>query len=809
MPVTPRWQARILLYSIPTVLLAYQMFELSNAIKCQNSTYYARLRYGDSQKDAKADYAGEEGVLYRLTNILLFWKSDENSCNSTRMMPLSKDDAERKGSLSYLWPLFLSFCVSQFIETLSCSLQNRQPMPETGMTIFEHSLTFAEAETMISNRLGLGFFGIPRDLSTTGNSTVIGDEASIAPSFTRSMFLRERNVPSEVLLIAFISALSHFSSSILAIIGIRAKYRLITTGTWAVLYMVAFSWSIARVASIFHIVDTVILRFPTVCIVGFIPHILILVGICACAAIYAIAVFATALSPPSGSISHDTLKERLRFAYHNLQANVHLSTNSPLNVVWRDDFYTTLLKVGIAILTTASEAVYLNESAAIRASEQTWLEEKRVQEIDATLAKLRDIKNARLKNTVNSRELDNPTSSSNGISNRPDDRKQTCGYALEHKMTAKKQDHNTKQNVGRESGVGLRQRRGMWKGTFLFAKGILILSGSLLARLSLAILAKVHIRWGTNWLRRIANQSASRSKPVTRLSTQPTNNSISQQRNAISSYCPSPDMDVEVEARQALSGNKLKYPLDEEVLSSDLYDWWKAGGHWGEADTSGDYQPTDVEDDVTSIYSDGTAFSERDEEADDGSLTPRLAMPSHEEAEPSPEPESMLDAKRLALLLNPKTLEQREEAQLLARHLNSENVMTRSQCRRSFIQDKAALLASTRRHLDHGRLRDPKIISEEEEELMLERFILEKRGSAHGGESQRDQAREWSDGAGGMGLSGPLCVVCQQNPRTILIWPCGCLSLCDDCRLGLATRNYSNCACCRRSVTAYSRLYVP
>jgi len=51
--------------------------------------------------------------------------------------------------------------------------------------------------------------------------------------------------------------------------------------------------------------------------------------------------------------------------------------------------------------------------------------------------------------------------------------------------------------------------------------------------------------------------------------------------------------------------------------------------------------------------------------------------------------------------------------------------------------------------------------------------------------------------------------VCQSAPRTIIVWPCRCLSLCDDCRVSLAMNNFDKCVCCRREVTSFSRIYVP
>ncbi|KAH6560203.1 hypothetical protein BASA60_000402 [Batrachochytrium salamandrivorans] len=55
-----------------------------------------------------------------------------------------------------------------------------------------------------------------------------------------------------------------------------------------------------------------------------------------------------------------------------------------------------------------------------------------------------------------------------------------------------------------------------------------------------------------------------------------------------------------------------------------------------------------------------------------------------------------------------------------------------------------------------------------------------------------------------------LCVVCQQEPRCIVLRPCGCLCLCDSgCREALALRDYKECPCCRRSVKGYQKIYEP
>ena len=130
--------------------------------------------------------------------------------------------------------------------------------------------------------------------------------------------------------------------------------------------------------------------------------------------------------------------------------------------------------------------------------------------------------------------------------------------------------------------------------------------------------------------------------------------------------------------------------------------------------------------------------------------------------------------------------------------------MTRSQYRRDTDRSKAQLLNGLR-----GTIRSAQPMSEEEEECELEQFILAQRSKARAKAVGSGRSTSWESGAEGMGEGGPQCVVCQSSPRTILVWPCGCLSACDDCRLGLAARNYTKCICCRTDIVAYSRLYVP
>ncbi|KAK4046608.1 hypothetical protein OIV83_005978 [Microbotryomycetes sp. JL201] len=56
------------------------------------------------------------------------------------------------------------------------------------------------------------------------------------------------------------------------------------------------------------------------------------------------------------------------------------------------------------------------------------------------------------------------------------------------------------------------------------------------------------------------------------------------------------------------------------------------------------------------------------------------------------------------------------------------------------------------------------------------------------------------------------CVVCAVEERTIVLWPCRCLTLCDDCRSNLAERTPASqhlCPTCRAPVKGFSKLFIP
>jgi len=735
------------------------------------------------------------------------------------MVPLSESGMDFMGSSNNLWPLFLSLCLSALTETISCALQGRQPMAETGMTIFEHSLAFAEAEAVLRSSFDSLLWDSPKAAPSTITSSAVVPEPTADPSmqtfkFTRAMMIQRLNVPPEVLLIGLLSSCSHLSSNVLGLFGLQSRYRLINTSIWGVLFMIAFVWSFLRFFRSAADLDVTVIRYPTVCIIGFIPHIMVALGIFVCAFIYAIALLITLVSPPPPVVSeHTSWIQRLRSAQSNLQANASLSN---IKISWEEDFYTTLLKVGFAVLTNASEAVYFNEGTNVTLRSSTWLEEKR------TLELLSSRNRTRRRQNVVPAELQGDSSIAEGIGLvdenvlfASDGSGITSGFAVERKTTKAYSKAGTA--AIREEGVGGSQRSGRWTMSWKLLSETASLIGCCIARMTIKVFQKLNVHRVpfSNHLLALSrlDETTVEGQPIHDAATIKDFWMIADDGGL--SLPRDRDVDVEIEMRKRLEHSRGSgaRPSDAK-MDSNLYSWWKNHGWWGDLDSSGEYIPDDPDDDTTSVMSFATSVSNSSEQdsslsnsaaesdEDDGARTPTQTWPSDSrDSTPS------LDdpVRNLAHLLDPKTLEDRQAAKLLARRLQNNGPMTRHRYQQLVNHDHTQILAPNVPSLKVAKGR--RIASEEEEEL-LEQIILSRRvfeaKSGVGG-----SGATWTDGAVGMGSEGPQCVVCHSSPRTILVWPCRCLSLCEDCRVSLAMNNFGSCVCCRRDVVAFSRLYVP
>lgn len=787
------WKVRFMLRCLPLILLILQAQRLLQSIQCQTSPGFSDLqsRWENSSEDADSLlYAFPIDSLNFASSALLFGSSDEASCLAVGMVPdpAAGEQGLVRGSLSALWPLFGTFCLSQFVETVSCAVQGRPLSVETGMTMFEQSLAFAEADATINREIGSLDFGAPR--ASRSESPII---ASMATTLSKATVLRRVNTAPEVLLIAFLSTMTHITSHMLGLFDLQGKYRLAATAFWGLCYMGSIVWS----TIIFDFSDTTsqsLRRFPTVCIIGFLPHILVLAGILLCLTIYGFALLLSAISASANSDRASlTFRQRIMYAHENMQANVSLSS---VRMTRDMDFYTALLRAGFAAITMASEAVYLNEDGGVNLQRHTWLEEARFREAEAMQRQWMGT------GGIGAIGLIPIKSDGTVVPN---------GYSRERAaQNVSKGQKEKSLRTGAGTGTGTSERSSRWLMALDFFLGIGRLIVRVIAVVTLRFLKVLRIRSEPRWLRWLAGRLkadgiAEKDELLERLRKHRANANRSSQ--AIEG------IDIAAELRRA--GN---YD-DEQQLQKDLYMYFVEGGPWGSGDSSGDYNPPDGDDlwDTTSVMSMSTNQSEAGdgdtsgwESEESGQKTPTQRSPRMTR-ENTPVADSPMDMGSLARLLSPGSKEDREEAANLAAHFESDKIMTRASFRRLEQLKRTRVLTSPGRQkggktvnvLGTPSRRGTKL-NPDDEERMLEQLILSRRQAANdqiGDEERQPQA--------GDDDSSPQCVVCQSSARTIIVWPCRCLSLCDDCRVSLAMNNFDKCVCCRRDVLSFSRIYVP
>ncbi|KAI1749470.1 hypothetical protein F4782DRAFT_304342 [Xylaria castorea] len=792
------WPIRLFLRLAPILLFVYQSRRLLQAIQCQTSPDFAEMRWGSSTKTSELMFAEPSGYLHGLSSALLLGASDYDSCRAINMVPANNQDFsnELRGSLSQLWPLFQTVCLSHFVETVSCAVQGRPVAVETGMTLFEHSLAFAEADAAIGNQLGWGLF------SSGSTSNVTFQQASGANiAISRSMIMKRVNTPPEVLLIAFLSSMSHITSHMLGLFGLQNRYRLFSTGFWAMCFMgslliEAFNFSLKDISHMG------LFRFPTVSIIGFVPHLVVFAGILMCASIYVFALILAALEPPEPAVEGHplTFRGRIRRAHENMQANISLAD---IRISRSMDFYTALLHTGFSVITMASEAVYLNEDRGVNLKERTWLEEERYRELEALRMQWAGtgIAGGSRYDSVGTIGLVPIKNGQAGASS---------GYARERAA-----QNVPKSRVGdrrSRDGVGAAERSSRW----VLALEFLMSINRLVLRWLALIMLKGLVRIGVTrqpWLLVYLSRWPTQSKKEEKQPSKPSKTRYKRNRHGILLFNDE-TTDVEAEVRKRLRRSPETANFPEEELDSRLYDSWKHGELWGAVDTSGDWNPNEDADDwdatsvITSLNEDEGStddeWEDHDDEAEgeaDGQRTPTQSnFTLSRETTPSDQLIGMPD---LARLLHPRSPEERQEAHALAAHLNSDRIITRAQYARMQHNQKARILlsgSSGRRYLNQR-------MTDEEQADLLEQLILARRAEAQRHEQESGTRRGDDDGR--EAEAGPFCVVCHSAPRKIIVWPCRCLSLCDECRVSLAMNNFDKCVCCRREVISFSRIYVP
>lgn len=746
--------------------------------------------------------------MHSFSSTFLPWETDEESCNAVSMSAPVSASAVAYGSFAFLWPVFLRLCLSHFVETLSCALQGRPVVTEAGMSIFEHSLAFAEAESIISQTLGLGVFG-PLKQSDTPLSAE-GEESPIN-FMSRTQILQRMNVTPELLLIAIISCSNSLTSNLLDVLGKQSQYRLFHTAFWGLCFMGTMVFGMVTGTPMST--EAGVLKFPTVCIVGFVPHLLILCAILSCVVIYGIALLVTAFSLPFDSLRPLSFRERLSLAHENMQGASQMQS---IRFNRHEDFYTSLLRIGYTALTAASEAVFLNEGGGVVARKMTWLEEDRLAEIE-TSRNTSSVRHTDLNLQPETRAFMTGDSFSFDLPEKPAEWE--SGYNRERKVDKPKNGARPVRSPTDPGGVGA--FRGAWRmyHGFSFFRAIFHLLGRWMAYGFNALLDGLGIQSRPQWLKSMARSHKRDSQTNVENIAKPLDFWILTDEGELE-LPENHEFDVEKEMRKRERSNALDWGhANERRLDEKLYDWWKLGGSWGNEDRSPDYNPPGGEDfdDTTSVVSMSTAASGsewEDEDESEGRRTPTQSDPFPDRSSPegTPPPDALMDIRSLARLLDPKDRTSREEARILAAHLSADRggrILTRRQFQQQSERERARVLLSARvpRLAASQPTSDKKKPTPDEESELLENLILSRRAEASTLDSSDGQT--WETGASGLGQDGPQCVVCQSSPRSVIAWPCRCLCVCEECRVSLAMNNFGSCVTCRQEVVGFMRLWVP
>ncbi|KPI36072.1 uncharacterized protein AB675_1648 [Cyphellophora attinorum] len=680
------------------------------------------------------------------------------------------------------------------------------------MSVFEHSLAFAEAETMITSTLSMlakevrAAKAASASLSATSTTTtaiaaatpktmVMASGTMMALSDALSALARPHildriNVPVEVLLVALLSTCNALSSHLLAVLGKQKQWRLVNTAIWGCLFMSSFAWGFSNTSLMSRVEEgdtrpvSSLLHFPTVAIVGFLPHMLILVGMAVCFVIYCIALTLTAVSLSTNPAipQPSSLKERFTIAHDNLTAAIQLRG---LQLRWSEDFYTALLRIGFTALTAASEAVFLNEGRSVEMRHFTWLEEERLDEIQQSRNPPFQILE----------EYGVPSSSPGGVDKGG---VWESGYAKERKFDKKENELKGKDSFAyptpRQDGVGAVQRTTRYYLLFIYIRGIMFLVAGWVAYGLGKLLDGFGITSRPRWLRNIVGRSL---KEAT-LQTQKINSEAADGTELWQGRAPDDlAMDIEEEMRRNITeeGEEAARILDDR-----MYGWWKGGGWFGTQDNSGDFRPPFVDEDTTSIISMSTAASSTNDEAGwesepEGTRTPTQQTTGNQwsfsrietftrESTPFAEShiDTPLDPATLARLLNPPDAASREESRMLAAHLSAsasssgaDQIMTRSRYRQQLERDRArVLLAGRRTAKGTPPAGSPSIplyqspsskasrpLTADEESTALEALLLKRRGTVNpfAGPADRRDVGTQQDGGDTDAGSGVLCVI--------------------------------------------------
>ncbi|KAK9243701.1 hypothetical protein V1506DRAFT_478008 [Lipomyces tetrasporus] len=607
-----------------------------------------------------------------------------------------------------LWYLYKAFCTGHFVETFSSALQGRVPSPDTGMTLFEYSLAFQEAQS------------------------------AQRPSV-------------EVLVISLIWALNYLTFLVISVLDLQ-NYRLIPSTFFGIISLTYFAVSTYHGRAQY---------FPTVWVIGFAPHLAVLYVIILCGSIYLLAsLFAGGTS--------------------NLQSSLRT-----VNVSLSEDFYSCLLKLGILVLTSAADATYMAEGPSLVVPETTWIEvleyNRRAgfEYINETPADQEDGSSGLRKRLTFSADAvgdyNSAFNNSFGVGAPRPSKKRRRRHS-----TLRRHSSNGQNSMKRSSGYDSHNVR--VGGNLNMLHGAAGASQRKTGRFGrLVLLYRLRMAYKLlSWCFRLCINLA--WKAVFRLN----------RRWRVSA-------DLEEEDRNNALLQQDVGAASDILSDEDYYSLFLQGDQLPEEDPSGDFEPSDDEEEATAL--------ENDDDDDEGASSSVLTVASQGMLQVGATSElypelSTLDISLSSLLL-PRSQEERQLARVMVAHLSTNEIVTRSRMG----QYEGRLYGSANLHDDYSD--DSDSDSFDDESAILVSLINERRrtGTSSTGTSGYGMADDSDDGMTSYRPS--LCVVCHSAQRNIVLWPCRCLAVCEECRVSLALRNFKGCVCCRRDVVSFSRLYVP
>lgn len=592
--------------------------------------------------------------------------------------------AEKCPSPAILWDLYWAICVGHFIETFSSVIQGQTPHSETGMTLFEYSMAFQEVQSA-------------------------------------------RHMSIEVLIVAITSAFSLISLHIFGIFNIY-NYRLIPSTIFGASFLAYFGWSVFN-GRIFY--------FPTVCIIGYLPQLMLSLIIAVCGSIYGLS---SLLSGGPGNLT---------------------TSWKHVNISLKDDFYSCLFKIGVVALTTASQAAFVNETALIKQPTFTWIEKEDQEERTSEPPKPFNYQMISLAPSLlhaTPEEISRYAQASAIKSTSPYNNETTLPPDLAAMRKQKRQNASEPPKLLTLYRI---------TAVFRMLQGIVVILLHLVVRLTWNL--------GFKYLWSKKKDSNSQTDGIERFMEQIDYERLENVKNQVI-YSPMEDGDKENGYQQLLWGRlipDIDNSNDYEDVSEDGFSTDEEGLEY-ESDYEGGSSTSRSVDYVAHVSQQRSHFSRS---ASAFAEKPRSTLEDlYQLLMPTPHD--------ILALLSPQTPDQVEHKRMLISHLEDEMGEGTKDAK---VQATATTLR--RRPVTRSQYK--------------QRTWNESKALLHTIESRRrkfvvdDEIRE------------TLCVVCQCSARQVILWPCRCLAVCEECRMALVAQNFKGCVCCRRDVKSFSRIFVP